>query len=131
MKCSAVYKKIYIMKLVFISIGALIFIIYVIYEIRNGFKIQKEYQEYLKSIKIGDVFKLSFVYVDVRNDPFDEKKEVEHMSVITDIKKNSNGITWVKYTDLYSGEQLTDEIDDFLLYRTRVEDWDEKQSDEM
>ena len=112
------------MKVVFISIGALIFVIYVIYEIRNGFKIHKEYQEYLKSIKVGDVFKLSFVYGNVRNDPFDEKKEVEYMSIITDIKKNSNGVTWVKYTDLHSGEQLTDELDDFLLYRTRVEDWD-------
>lgn len=128
MKCCAVNKKIYIMKVVYISIGALIFIIYVIYEIRNGFKIQKEYQEYLKSIKIGDVFKLSFVYGNVRNDPFDEKKEVEHTSIITDIKKNSNGTTWVKYTDLYSGEQRTDELDDFLLYRTRVEDWDGQTS---
>ena len=119
------------MKVTFISICALIFIIYVIYEIRNGFKIHKEYQEYLKSIKVGDVFKLFFVYGNVRNDPFDEKKEVEHMSIITDIKKNSNGTTWVKYTDLYSGEQRTDELDDFLLYRTRVKDWNEKQSDEM
>ena len=112
------------MKVVIISISALVFVIYVIYEIRNGFKIQKEYQEYLKSIKVGDVFKLSFVYGNVRNDPFDEKKDVEYMSIITDIKKNSNGVTWVKYTDLHSGEQLTDELDDFLLYRTRVEDWD-------
>lgn len=119
------------MKVVIISVSTLVFIIYVIYEIINGFKIQKEYQEYLKSIKVGDVFKLSFVYGNVRNDPFDEKKEVKYMSIITDIKKNSNGVTWVKYTDLYSGEQLTDEIDDFLLYRTRVEDWNEKQSDEM
>jgi preprotein translocase subunit YajC len=112
------------LKIILLSIGALIFVIYVIYEIRSSIKIQKEYREYLKSIKVGDVFKLSFIYGNVRNDPFDEKKEVEYMSIITDIKKNSNGITWVKYTDLYSGEQLTDEIDDFLLYRTRVEDWD-------
>ena len=120
-----------IIRVILISISALVLFIYVIYEIINGLKFQKEYQEYLKSIKVGDVFKLSFVYGNVRNDPFDEKKEVEHMSIITDIKKNSNGDTWVKYTDLYSGEQLTDEIDDFLLYRTRVEDWNKKQSDEM
>ena len=115
------------MKVLFISIGALLFIAYVIYEIRDGIKIQKEYREYLKSIKIGDVFKLSFVYGSVRNDPFDEKKVVEHMSIITDIKKNSDGITWVKYKDLYSGEQHTDDIESFLLYRARVEN----QSDEM
>ena len=119
------------MKVVFISIGALIFVIYVIYEIRNYNNYKKEYQKFMKSIKVGDVFKLSFVYGNVRNDPFDEKKVVEHMSIITDIKKNSNGVTWVKYTDLYSGEQFTDNIYDFLSYRTRVEDWNEKQSDEM
>ena len=58
------------MKIVIISISVLVFVIYVIYEIRSSIKIQKEYREYLKSIKVGDVFKLSFVYGNVRNETY-------------------------------------------------------------
>ena len=81
----------------------------------------RRYQEYIDSIKVGDIFEPKFIE-DLDDDPFEEKFDFsEYSKVIIDIKKNNKGETWVKYKRLKDGGvEFTDEIHRFVEYKKRV-----------
>ena len=106
--------------IIFITVGVL--------EISTTRK-YKNYQKFVKSIRIGDTFGHdSFKFSDI-DDPFSENYgsdgfDPEYHVTILDIKKNDKGETWVKYCFTRrlneSHIEWTDEINDFLRYRTRI-----------
>ena len=79
------------------------------------------YKKYLDSIKVGDTFELNFVK-DLPEDPFDinSLNHTEYQCVITDIKKNTKGETWVKYKYLSDEEEKTEEIYTFAECRNKI-----------
>ena len=88
------------------------------------------YRKYVDSIKIGDTFGHDlFKFSDV-DDPFSENygshgfDPYYHVTIL-DIKKNNKGETWVKYCftkNINNPDHCTwsEEINDFLEYRTRI-----------
>lgn len=90
-------------------------------DIVNGRQDDRRYQEYINSIKVGDIFEPNFVE-DLDDDPFEEELNYsEYSKVIIDIKKNNKGETWVKYTRLKDGgTEFTEEIHRFVENRKRV-----------
>ena len=93
----------------------------IIGDIVNDKRNVRRYQEYIDSIRVGDIFEPNFVE-DLNDDPFEEKYDyTEYSSVIIDIKKNNKGETWVKYKRLKDGGvEFTEEINRFVEYRKRV-----------
>ena len=89
----------------------------IVYDIRKA----RRYQEYIDSIKVGDIFEPNFVE-DLDDDPFEEKYDyTEYSKVIIDIKKNNKGETWVKYKRLKDGGvEFTEEINKFVMNQNRV-----------
>ena len=116
--------------IIYVIIGTLtiIFITVGVLEISTTRK-YKNYQKFVKSIRIGDTFGHdSFKFSDI-DDPFSENYgsdgfDPEYHVTILDIKKNNKGETWVKYCFTRrlneSHIEWTDEINDFLRYRTRI-----------
>ena len=90
-------------------------------DIVNDRQEARRYQEYIDSIRVGDIFEPNFVE-DLGDDPFEEDLDFsEYSKVIIDIKKNNNGETWVKYKRLKDGGvEFTDEIHRFVKYKKRV-----------
>ena len=79
-------------------------------DIVNDRQEARRYQEYIDSIKVGDIFEPNFVE-DLNLDPFDEIIDyTEYSKTILDIKKNSKGETWVKYKRLNDDFEYTQEI---------------------
>ena len=81
----------------------------------------KKYEEYIDSIKVGDVFESNLIeYID--ENPFDDNviNRSDYQYVITDIRKNSKGETWVKYKNLGDNKEGSDEIHDFAEDKTRI-----------
>lgn len=81
----------------------------------------RRYQEYIDSIRVGDIFEPNFVE-DLDDDPFEEEYDsTEYSKVIIDIKKNNKGETWVKYKRLKDGGlEFTEEIHRFVQNQKRV-----------
>ena len=81
----------------------------------------RRYQEYIDSIRVGDIFEPNFVE-DLDDDPFEEEYDyTEYSKVIIDIKKNNKGETWVKSKYLkYEDSETAEEIHRFVKHRTRV-----------
>ena len=81
----------------------------------------RRYQEYIDSIRVGDIFEPNFVE-DLDDDPFEEEYDyTEYSKVIIDIKKNNKGETWVKYKRLKDGgAEFTEEINRFVMNQKRV-----------
>lgn len=80
----------------------------------------RRYQEYIDSIRVGDIFEPNFVE-DLNDDPFKEFNYSEYSKVITDIKKNNKGETWVKYKRMkYEDVDGTEEIHKFMNHNKRV-----------
>ena len=81
----------------------------------------RRYQEYIDSIRVGDIFEPNFVE-DLDDDPFEEEYDyTEYSKVIIDIKKNNKGETWVKYRRLKDGGvEFTEEINKFVMNQKRV-----------
>lgn len=95
---------------------------FVIGDIVNDRKKSRRYQEYINSIRVGDIFEPNFV-MDSDDDPFNEEFNYSKYSkVIIDIKKNKKGETWVKYKYLMldSGVESTEEIHRFVEDNKRV-----------
>lgn len=116
---------------IYIIIGILgsLFVTLAILNVRNERKREKEYQEYVESIQIGDTFGHNCFKFSNIDDPFNENYntlgfDTDHCTTILDIKKNNKGKTWVKYcfTRVLNAPhcEWTDEINDFLKYRTRI-----------
>jgi hypothetical protein len=80
----------------------------------------RRYQEYIDSIRVGDIFEPKFIE-DLDDDPFDEVIDyTEYSKVIVDIKKNNKGETWVKYKRLNNDFEFTQEIHRFAKDHNRV-----------
>lgn len=96
----------------------------------------KRYNEYIKSIKPGDVFVHELFVIKAPDDPFDEKYNINNdgcydeifFTKILDIKENKNGETWVKYCFTESNNKyknpttFTESIDKYLKYRHRLDE---------
>ena len=93
----------------------------IIGDIVNERKYVRRYQEYIDSIKVGDIFVPNFIE-DLDNDPFDERDySSEYSKIIIDIKKNKKGETWVKSKYLkYEDSETTEEIHRFVKTRRRI-----------
>ena len=83
----------------------------------------EKYERYIDSIKVGDVFESDLIkYID--ENPFDVDDNVikrsDYQYVITDIRKNSKGETWVKYKRIRDNKECADEIHDFAEEKTRI-----------
>lgn len=93
----------------------------IIGDIVNDRQNSRRYQEYIDSIRVGDIFEPNFVE-DLDDDPFEEEYDyTEYSKVIIDIKKNNKGETWVKYKRLKDGGlEFTEEINKFVMNQKRV-----------
>lgn len=117
--------------IIYVIIGILgsLFITLAVLNLRNDRKHDINYQKYVESVRVGDTFgHNSFKFSDV-NDPFSKNYNTlgfdpYYEVTILDIKKNNNGETWVKYcfTRVLNEPhcEWTDEINNFLKYRTRI-----------
>ena len=100
--------------IVVLATGAFIIGYIVIHELRI--------KKYLDSIKVGDTFELDLVK-DLQEDPFDSNPLInlkEYQCVITDIKKNTKGETWVKYKNLADEKEKSEEIYTFAEHRHQI-----------
>ena len=96
-----------------LAVGAFIIGYIIIHELRI--------KKYLDNIKVGDTFELDLVK-DLPEDPFDSNSlnRTEYQCVITDIKKNTKGETWVQYKNLADEEEKTEEIYTFSEHRHKI-----------
>lgn len=112
-----------------IVIFGILFVTLAVLHSRNTKKDNNNYQKYVESIRIGDTFgHNSFKFSDA-DDPFSENYDTfgfdpHYFVTILDIKKNYKEETWVKYcfTRVLNAPhcEWTDEINNFLKYRTRI-----------
>lgn len=92
----------------------------IICDIIDDRRTDRRYQEYIDSIKVGDIFAPNFIE-DLDDDPFNENDYSEYSKIIIDIKKNKKGETWVKSKYLkYEDSETTEEIHRFVKHRTRI-----------
>ena len=90
-------------------------------------KSNKERQQYIDSIKPGDVFDWDNRDVRPYRNPFDDPDDSLSTlrTTIIDVKTNEAGIKWVKYYYTRSGPNcmwFTDKLDDYLKYRYRIQE---------
>lgn len=112
-----------------VGIFGILFVTIAAYGIRNNRKQENDYQKYVESIQIGDTFGHDLFKFSNVDDPFSENYDSQgfdpdyHVTIL-DIKKNTKGETWVKYcfTRRLNEDhcEWTDEINEFLRYRTRI-----------
>lgn len=97
------------------------FFIHDIVNIVNDRREARRYQEYINSIRVGDIFEPNFVE-DLYDDPFKEDLDFsEYSKIVIDIKKNKKGETWVKSKYLkYNDSESTEEIHRFVKNRKRI-----------
>ena len=81
---------------------------------------KKRLQKYLDSIKVGDVFVNEHKMNLTANNPFNKIHLPDYYDVITEIKKNYRGITWVKYVDA-NKQSHEEEISIFVCGHKRVD----------
>lgn len=96
----------------------------------------KRYNEYINSIKPGDVFVNELFVIKAPDDPFDERHNISDdgcydesfFTTILDIKENKNGEIWVKYyfteaiNKYKNPTTFTERIDKYLKYRHRLDE---------
>jgi hypothetical protein len=112
-----------------VGVLGILFVILAVLNVRNERKHDMNYQKYVESVQVGDTFGHNcFKFSDI-DDPFSENYDAQgfdphYYVTILDIKKNRKGETWVKYcfTRVLNTHQCewTEEINDFLKYRTRI-----------
>lgn len=93
---------------------------------RRERKSNKEHQQYIDSIKPGDVFDWDNRAERPYRNPFDENAnpDSELHTTIIDIKTNEAGIKWVKYYYTLTGPNgmwFTDKLEDYLKNRYRIQ----------
>lgn len=96
-------------------------------QVREERKSNKAHQQYIDSIKPGDVFEWDNRDVRAYRDPFDEPDDslLPLRTTIIYIKTNEAGVKWVKYYYTCSGPNgmwFTDKLDDYLKYRYRIQE---------
>ena len=95
----------------------------------------KRYNEYIKSIKPGDVFVNELFIIKAPDDPFDKRHyssddgcyDESFFTTILDIKENKHGEIWVKYcftnaVKYKNPTTFTKKIGDYLKYRHRLDE---------
>ena len=95
----------------------------IIDDIANDRRKARRYQEYINSIRVGDIFEPNFVE-DLNLDPFDEIIDyTDYSKIIIDIKKNRIGETWVKYKYKRQNDnfEYTQDIHIFVENHKRVQ----------
>ena len=95
----------------------------------------KRHNEYIKSIKPGDIFVNELFVIKAPDDPFDERHDIindgyydeMYYTTVLDIKENKYGEIWVKYcfTRILKYKHRTPttytaKINDYLKYRHRL-----------
>lgn len=97
----------------------------------------KQYNEYINSIKTGDVFVNELFVIEAPDDPFDENYnrsdngcyDEMYYTTVLDIKENRHGKIWVKYCYTRSLKYnrtdpatFTENINTYLKYRHRLDE---------
>ena len=95
-------------------------------QVRRERKSKKEHQQYIDSIKPGDVFDWDNRAERPYRNPFDENTnpDSELRTAIIDIKTNEAGVKWVKYYYTFYGNGttwFTDKLEDYLKHRYRIQ----------
>ena len=111
--------------IVIVVIGLVVSSILMFKQIREEIKSNKEKQQYIDSIKPGDVFDWDNRDIRPYINPFDEiDNPYDYLrTTIIDIKTNEAGVKWVKYHYTRFGSdglQFTDKLEDYLRYRYRI-----------
>lgn len=94
---------------------------------RREKKSNKEHQQYIDSIKPGDVFDWDDRDKRPYKNPFDDTDNSHLRTTIIDIKTNEAGVKWVKYYYTVYGLKntwFTDKLEDYLEYRYRIQEDD-------
>lgn len=92
-----------------------------IYFYRGVTKDVREYEKYINSIRVGDVFKINNISTLIEN-PFEKRIEYPFTRcVITDIKEGNGGVKWVKYKCLKSNAESSCQLVSFIEDFTRIE----------
>lgn len=97
-----------------LAVGAFVIGYIVIHELRI--------KKYLDNIKVGDTFESDLVK-DLPENPFDNNPLInrkKYQCVITDIKKNTKGETWVQYKNLDDEKEKSEEIYIFAEHRHQI-----------
>lgn len=81
---------------------------------------KKRFLKYLDSIKVGDVFVNEHKMNLTATNPFNKINLPDYYDVITEIKKNYRGITWVKYVDANKTTH-EEEISTFIFTHKKVD----------
>lgn len=117
--------------IIYVIVGILggTFVTLAVLNLSNERKHEMNYRKYVDSIKIGDTFGHNSFKFSGADDPFNENHnklglDPYYYVTILDIKKNYKGDIWVKYcfTRVLNTPhcEWTEEINEFLRYRTRV-----------
>lgn len=94
-------------------------------QVRQERKSNKEHQQYIDSIKPGDVFAWDDRDERPYRNPFNDTDNSHLHTTIIDIKINEAGVKWVKYYYTVNGSKsiwFTDELEDYLKYRYRIQE---------
>ena len=89
-------------------------------------KSNKERQQYIDSIKPGDVFDWDNRVERPYRNPFDDADPDSQLrTTIIDIKANEAGVKWVKYYYTINGSNsmwFTDKLEDYLKHRYKIQE---------
>ena len=92
-------------------------------QIRQERKSNEEHQQYIDSIRPGDVFAWDDRNERPYRNPFDDTDNSHLRTTIIDIKTNEAGVKWVKfYYTAYGSKNtwFTDKLEDYLKNRYRI-----------
>jgi hypothetical protein len=116
--------------LIFLLIALVACIVAFFIESYREVKRAKEYDNFIQSIKVGDVFDYRDEPDTKYTNPFDKKEDPSRIVVISDIKENGAGYKWVQYYYKHDNESgfhsvdFYDEIHSFVRYRKRIQSKD-------
>ena len=89
----------------------------------------RDFNNYINSIKVGDIFEINNTSTLIEN-PFEQDKAFEYTfdkCVVTDIKTDQFGTKWVKYKCLKSNEERSDKLILFIEDYTRIKKSEENK----
>lgn len=92
---------------------------------REERKANNEHQQFIDSIKPGDVFDWDDRDKRPYKNPFDDTDNSHLRTTIIDIKTNEAGVKWVKYYYTSYGlasTWFTDKLEDYLEHRYRIQE---------
>lgn len=80
----------------------------------------REYNKYINSICVGDIFEINYILTP--ENPFERKIESTFTRcVITDIEEDGRGNKWVKYKCLKSNDESSCQLTSFIEDYTRID----------